>query len=88
MHGERGVHGKGGRVWQRGHAWWGARVCRGGMRGRGVCMAGGMHGREACMAGGGMHAGEMATASDGTHPTTMFSCLFMHPNIFSHRPPL
>ena len=55
-------------------------------------VAGGMHSREhawqrACMAGG-MHAGEMATASDITHPTGMHSCLFMHPNIFSHRPQL
>ena len=67
----------------RGHAW------QGGMHGKGeACVAGvcvwqmwqgGMHGRGACVAGGvcgqghACMAGEMATATDGTHPTGMHS---------------
>ena len=38
-------------------------MAKGGMCGRGVCMAGG-----ACV------AKETATAADGTHPTEMHSC--------------
>ena len=64
--------------------WWGCAWQRG-MCGRGACKAGG----RVCMAGGhawqgGMHgrvacvAGETATAADGTHPTGMHSCVYIH----------
>ena len=56
-----------------GHAWQGACVV-GGMHGRGhawqgACVAGGMRGNgRACV------VGEVATATDCTHPTGMHSC--------------
>ena len=65
MHG-RDVHGRG--MNDRGYEWQGACV-------RGVCMvAGGVCGRGHAWQGG-MRAGEMATATDGIHPTGMHSCL-------------
>ena len=40
---------------------------RGHVRQGDMCSRGGVH-------GGGIHAGETATAADGTHPTGMHSC--------------
>ena len=69
-----------------GHVWWGACMA-GGMHARGCVWQGGVcggevqHGRghawQGCVHGreGGMHAGEMATAASGMHPTGIHSCL-------------
>ena len=52
----------------------------------GVCGGGDMHGQGACMVGGAWPeacvAGEMATATGGTHPTGMHSCY-----VTIHSPP-
>ena len=47
-----------------------------GVHARGTCMAGGhvWQGGMCGVAGGAIMAGEMATATDGTHPTGMHSC--------------
>ena len=47
----------------------------GGVNGRGCMQQRGMHGRVAgvCISGG-VVAGEMATAADGSHPTGMHPC--------------
>ena len=59
MHGQEGMHGKGGGVWQRG-----ACMVSGHVWPKGACMVRGC----ACV------AGEMATAAGSTHPTRMYSC--------------
>ena len=55
-----------------GSAWQGGLCCRGGMCGRGACMAGGMYGGHVSQ--GVCVAGETATAADSTYPTEMLSC--------------
>ena len=65
-----GMHDRG-HVWQRGMH--GGSVCGGEHAWQGVCMAGGVHGRRACMVMRGMHAGQMATETGGTHPINLTS---------------
>ena len=82
-----GMHGRGG-ICGRGHTWQGAcvaggHVWQGGMCGGAVCVARGklwqgrMHDRQHAWQGRGLAcvAGEMATATDGAHPTGMHPCL-------------
>ena len=65
----RGMRGRGGCAWQRGHAWLGGCVWQGGM----------------CGGGGTCVAGETATAANGTHPTEMHSCYINCLNTFLFR---
>ena len=67
-----------------GHAWYGGVCMVEAMHSRGACMAGGVHGGDLCGGGHawqGVHgggtcmAGQTATATYGTHPTGMHSCL-------------